>query len=511
MLLSMANPLLNGQSRLLDSTGRPIDPSHIDDGFGVPHVTTFTAIFGSAYKTYVHDRWDEALKQGRDNALVMRRDAFLMGLLQERKLATASLKWHLEVDNEDDPNQKLVKDGMTKILQSIPKFQRLRMSLLEAIWYGRYAVQLAWEWKQLWLPTAEGGLFKSRVLTVKKHVPVSGDKIGHKFDGTPYLMINAGQAQEYGVRAEIIQGTLARGLVLEGSWRERFLIHTHESDDQDFFEPEKGEAVFGVGIRDRLFWLDWIRREYLAWVVDFLERVGLGVTIWYYDASNPTSKTETEKAAKTQTRRSIILCPMWPDSRGGVNPMVERVETPTAGAEVLIRLQEHIEEIEERYVIGQTLSSDSEGNGLGGSGVANLHGETKQKIVAFDAANLAETLTGSDHEPGLVNTILRWTYPWADFPVRFVHDVDTVDPAAKLEAVVSASGIGVDFKKNEVRALTGMSDPAPGDEVVGGQVMAAPGEDGEPGEPGGEEEGGDNPFGGESNDEIVTAESVPDA
>jgi len=474
----MANPLLNGSSnRLLDAYGKPIE---YNDGFAVPHVTTFSAIFGSAYRTYIHDKWDEAMRQGRDNALVMRRDAYLMSLLQERKLATASLKWHIEVDNEKDPNQKLVKDGIQKIIQGIPKFQRMRMSLLEAIWYGRYAVQVAWHWKQMALPmgteeSQQTGM--TRVLTVKKHIPVSGDKIGHTFDGTPYLLIYAGQQSRYENRAEIIQSTIARGLRLDGSWRDRFIIHSHEVDDEDFFEADKGEALYGVGIRDRLFWIDWMRREYLAWVVDFLERVGLGVTIWYYDASNPTSKAETLKAAKEQTRRSVILCPMWPDAKGGANPMIERIETPTAGTEVLRAMIEHVEKIEERYVIGQTLSSNTEGSGLGGTGVAYMHAETKHKIIAFDANNLAETLTGDENQPGLVSIIKAWTYPWADFPVRFVHDVDSVDPAAKLEAIKAASEIGVDFKTNEVRALTGCSDPQPGDDVVGGQKALEEDED----------------------------------
>ena len=60
------------------------------------------------------------------------------------------------------------------------------------------------------------------------------------------------------------------------------------------------------------------------------------------------------------------------------------------------------------------------------------------------------------------------TFPeWADIPVRFAFSTTDPNGADKLEAITKAYAMGVDFIKAEVRSLTGMSDPQPGDDVIG--------------------------------------------
>src|SRR5262245_51429915 len=134
---------------LLDVNGRPLRNGdwHGSD-FALPHVLTFTSILSGASHTYWHDRFDEAMRHGRKDALVMENDAYLMALLQERKLSVASLPWHLEVDDENDPTQAAARDGLTKQVKTVPGLQRVFMALLEALWFGRYAVQARYGWKQ---------------------------------------------------------------------------------------------------------------------------------------------------------------------------------------------------------------------------------------------------------------------------------------------------------------------------------------------------------------------------
>lgn len=439
---------------LLDHTGKPFD------SFALPHVMTYQAIMGSAYKSYYHDRWDEAYRHSREDALVMRRDGFLMSLLQERKLAVSSLNWHLEVPDENDQEQKRVRDNLTKAVKEIRGTRRIFSSLLEAIWFGRYGNQYQWRWCQV-----EG----DRVLTAAKFLPVNGDKIGHTYDHIPYILTHAGEAAKL-KDAEIIQTTKGRALKLTGSWRERFVIHYHEIDDRDFMSADEGEAVHGVGVRDRLFWLDWMRREWLANLSDYFERVGQGITLWLYPAGNPQAKTEAESAARDSSNRVNLVVPFYPDDKStGKTLPIQRIETPTAGSEFLLRMVEHVEGQMERYVVGQTLSSKSEGSGLGGSGVADLHADTKLKIAAQDAALLGETLTGDDDEPGLVSIMKRWSYPWADFPVNLVFDVEKAESKEKLEAGKTVVEMGIACKSDELRAAAGLSKPGPDDEQVGGQ------------------------------------------
>jgi hypothetical protein len=99
----------------------------------------------------------------------------------------------------------------------------------------------------------------------------------------------------------------------------------------------------------------------------------------------------------------------------------------------------------------------------------SMQAETKGAITELDADNLGETITGSEAEPGLLYVLKKWTFPTADFPVYFKFDVQRPEPAKVLEAAKNAWEMGVDFIKSEVRALTGLSDPQPGDDTVEGK------------------------------------------
>ncbi|MCV4732262.1 hypothetical protein OFB80_30690, partial [Escherichia coli] len=89
-------------------------------------------------------------------------------------------------------------------------------------------------------------------------------------------------------------------------------------------------------------------------------------------------KAKVERAAREQSDRLNIVWPRSPHGKGNGSG-VERMEVPVTGAQFLRDLQEYIDEKIERYIVGQTLSSKSEGSGLGGTGVADLHADTKSK------------------------------------------------------------------------------------------------------------------------------------
>ena len=123
---------------LTDATGRSSDEGIIIDAHGnshqpdktgetaIPYQFTFASIIQGASKSFIALGYDEAVIHNRFNALAMRRDCRLMALLRERKEGTCSRKWSLQIDDEDDPVQVAVRDGMTKIIQSIPRMLFLR-------------------------------------------------------------------------------------------------------------------------------------------------------------------------------------------------------------------------------------------------------------------------------------------------------------------------------------------------------------------------------------------------
>lgn len=483
--------MLFDNRRILDHNGQPFrngDEGNLRNGFQaqgygefpLPQILTYNQILSSGDQAYWHNRWDEALRHARTSALTMRRDAFLMSLLQERKLAVASIPWELEVPDEKDPRQRLVRDTLKRAIEGIADLRRIIYALLEAVWYGRYAVEVEWDWIQI---------HGKKIMTVVDWFPINGDKLGWQFDGTPYVLVNSGVINNQRSDIELINTTAGgQGFLLKGTWRDHFLIHRHEMDDADYFDGEQAAGVWGVGVRSRIFWMDYVRRNYREWIDTFLERVGLGITVWYYDAANPAALGAVQNAAKVQSRRANLFVPLFTDGKGSPKGLLERIETPVNGVDALRMLTENIEQKIERFVVGQEASSKNDGStGLGNAEGAKFQVDTKRQITLFDAHNLAETLTGNARHPGLVYLMQRWSFPETmpdkpdGFAVKFKFVVESAESEKKLAAIEKLVSFGIPVKADEARKAAGVTKPDPGDELI---EMPQPGMGGPPGMPG---------------------------
>lgn len=462
--MQLTNPLQNNYTpgRILGPNGQPWQEAHgYEPGAAFPHVIQLAAMVQTSYQTYLHGRADEATRNDPELARAMRRDASIEGPLEERYLGTASLPWHIEIEDDKHPVRKAIQTNITKVIQSTPRLQELIFNLLEAIWYGKSAVQPIYKHREFTFVDAAGQQVRGKAPAIAYHEPVHGDSIGYRWDRTPYILANASAVQDI-PNACVINTTKGRGLLLMGSFRSRFIMHHHRSRAADFFDIDRAEAIHGVGVRDVLYWTQWLRNEWLGNIADWCERTGLGVRVWYYQMGNAKSKEEVLAAAKNQTDRTNLLIPRSATTTGKSSEGVEFVDTSGTGAELLLKLINYLDQIKERYMIGQSLSSKSEGGGLGGSGVADLHSATKGKIIASDANALADSLTVD-----FVRLLMGWMYPKEDPAIaRWVFDIERPDPDKILNAVNTAYSMGVTFGENDVRKLTTVPPPAEGDRVL---------------------------------------------
>ncbi len=343
---------------------------------------------------------------------------------------------------------------LTRCIKQTRRWRRFLAYLLEAIWYGRYGAQITWERR----PIGNG----ERAWCVGSHTPVNGDKIQFAWDAAPVVFINQSGAGRYPPEYVVYTDRVPGLKLARQNWRDQFIIHTHEVDDADYFEGELAGAVQGVGLRNWVYWSWWLRDEMLGWAVDFMKKVGtLGLLVFWYELGNKAAKAEAEKNAQRASKETALVMGR-PGAKDTSAWGVDHVGISMTGVETLQRMmQDHFEHHIERLIIGQTLSAGAEGNGLGGTGVARLHENTKFQLLQFDADNLAETLTDD-----LVGPLLRKNFPGAEFGVRFEFNVEAPDNDSKMKAVQSAAALGVTFRMDEVRELTGMSKPAEGEEMV---------------------------------------------
>lgn len=442
------------------------------DGTLVEHARTFTSIWNSVSKAYSY-RWDEALRNAPENALAMWRDVKWRALLQERTGPTINSDWQLDVDNPLDKRQAEVKDGLTKLAKDIPRFRRLKSTLMNAPWYGRYGAQLVWSRGPL------GFGVRNRKQVNNSHEPVNGDKIQYQWDGTPVVMVDSTTYNEFSARDPESVITLDRGgfglRLYKPEYRDRFIIHTHIVDDADYFEGEMAGASQGVGLRSICYWSDWMCRETQSWMFGHMEATGMmDVLIFNYEEGNKAQKSAAEANARRVTGKIAFT---FPRKAGDSFQLVDRIDANLQGVQVLKDLIEsYFERWQERMVVGQSMSAGGGGSGgLEGDGRAEFASDTKGQILKFDGDNLDETLTVD-----LIGPMLRYNYPWADFPVRFKSVNPEADKEKKLENGQTLVSIGVAVKADELRDAAGFSKPLDTDEQVGGQPKPMLGSDGMP-------------------------------
>ena len=459
--------------QLVGPDGQPLRGKDKDEravGLAFPHVMGFIARMTGGWGSYWHGRYDQCLKFNREYSSTMRNDGFLSALLWERMMAVYALRhsWHLEIPNENDPFQVRVRDALTAIIRGIVPLGRIFYCLLDAIWFGRQGAQIQWGWTKSPDPQ------KEKALTVLDWQPLQGDKIGHQFIDIetqhyveqPYVLVDGGRVgwlKDHG--AKLITTTIGWAMVLQGQWRERFIIHKHLVEDADYFKPEAADAVHGVGVRSKIFWANWLKWEWLANITDFFDRVGLGITVWRYPQGNNQALDAIKQAANDQSQRAHIFVPVAEGTEQHQSG-IERIEVPQSGADFLRTMIDYIDGIIERYIVGQQASSRSGSSGLGNESASDFQKDTKRNIAIYDADMLAETLTGSAREPGLVNTILKYTYPEADFPVTWRFDQESVESEKKLTSGKTLVDMGVKVKADELRKAGGFSKPIDGDEVA---------------------------------------------
>lgn len=414
-----------------------------DGAYSVPQFLTFSSLVRSAAKAFLYSS-DEALRDSQRNARAMRRDPVLIGALRGIQRPVAQLSWHITPDDETNPAEAEAAKLVEYCVKRIPKFQKMKMQLLEAIWFGKYAVELTYEWR-----TYKG----EQKLFVRDFEPINGDKIYHKWDGTPGILVYAGYP---GKKEQVDQG-LAH--FIEPDERCQYIIHEHEPDDSDWLEPELAGAIHGVGVRGRVYWFWWLKQKVFGQLMNYLHRFANGLTIFYYRAGDKRAKQEAEAAARAQFSNSCILYPRWPSENPDLNS-VQRLEVGTANADLLWRLvSEYFDAVMVRYIQGQVLSSHAEPTGLG-SKVADLQADTLDEIVKYHAVDLAETL-----QTDLIDVLYAYNAPGVR-PGTFEFEVDSPDAEKLMEYGGQLYEWGVPLDEDQVYKISQWQKPKPGGGIV---------------------------------------------
>lgn len=411
--------------------------------YSVPHYISFGGLYNLQSRTYAW-QFDEALRASESNAAAMWNDTVLVDALFARLMPTAQLSWHLEPIDETDNRQADAAKVLTEVVKATPRWQQFLMQLLYAVWFGKSAVRLVYEWDY-----ATG----SRRMRVRDFRPVNGDKLVFKWGGNVGVLVHGTFNHD---NVEITQR--GRAYFLTPAEREAMVVHHHMPEDAPYWQPEKAGSVMGVGVRGRVYWYWFLKQNILALLTDYLQRCASGFTIYYFDASNPDSAREVEEYVKKQVGQNAILFPRF---RSGIDGYgVQRVEPGTAGAQLLESLVTgYFDDVMRRFILGQTLTSGTAPTGMG-SGVADAHSDTLSRIVKFDAVDLQETLTAE-----FVSVLAKYNTPGVP-PPRFVFDIDAPNSGETMQNAQILYEMGAPINGDELYEIVGLAKPGPNDTVL---------------------------------------------
>lgn len=424
----------------------------------LPHVMTMQGMVSTISKAYRMD--DEALRNSLENARFMELDVGLRECLEARWRSMALLNWHLEAEDTSSNEQREFCEHLTKVIKKCPRFMQVRESLAKATYYGRYGTAFTYGWERIG---------SSLSLCPVKWRPIHGDKLVFRLDDgeqdAEQVGIRVGYTEndKIGGYAAIETTDRGRCYFLPPNMRRLIAVHKHQIEDAAYEDIQAAGHIHGVGIRSRIYW-EWVQKqETLRWLMEYLERSAFGMDLWFYPEGNDAQKEAMMQAARDRISnfRNQVFIPVPADGTSNQYGL-QHVETGMAGMSALQELVEkYFGHRMKRLILGQTLTSESEGGGLGSDGIARVHLGTFKDIIRYDATNLEETLTTD-----LVR-VLQSRYRHAQgFSVRFVIETETVDVEERLDKMQKAWQMGARLSETEVLESIDCTVPGPEDRVL---------------------------------------------
>jgi phage gp29-like protein len=420
-----------------------------------PSVQQLVALLQAGRRFYFQS--DQAVRDSQDNAQVMRRNLSIMTPLQDRMLSACQMPISVIPPDHRNPEQMRIAQELQGIIEEIPYLFKYKWALMEAIWYGRAAVQNIFEFD-----FSKG----YKRLVIKDWIPISGDNLVYKWD-SPAVAIRVGVTHqgEGTVDIDTEPADFSRVHTLTMLERESFTIHTHLFLAGDFLDPYSAGNVKGTGIRNVVYWTWFLQNQCLGMLTEFLERMGLGFTVVTFEAGNPQAYNQAQTIAQAQSFSNVITWPRYPGQDRGGQDDIYRIEPSLAGVENFMRLIDQYWGSEiRRYVVGQDATSRATPGGLGSDGAADVQENTFMRLIKMDCLNLEDTLTRE-----LLWVLQKYTFPNLDFKCRVKINAEKPDKKEYMEAVKTFIEIGGTVIESEARQTLGFTEPTPEDKILGGK------------------------------------------
>ena len=405
----------------------------------------------------------------KDRALQrqMRFDPDIMGPLLSLQLGVACSEWTVtpQADQMKDPEAVERAAIIEKLVRGIPRITDFIRHLLDALWYGRSAVNVVYGrdndmyYIRDWLPIHGDSIVSTELNQIGLKV---GPRYYTQFGGSP-------TPDDDKINGTII-GWDSRVLPLDERQRGTIVLHTYQAQGVDFDDPYETEnAYLGRGMRD-LCWYYWsMKQAALQNWATYIERYSMGIRIGTYPLGNDDARQQMETVLQNMLGDVSALMPRDPNATGE-QPYDIKILEPNAGnAETFARLVEYLVGNIKEIILGQTGTSEAISTGMGSS-VADEHAKTLNRQMQYVANGLAETMNREVIQPLYVHNFgSEGSIP------QFTFAITKPNPEEYMKAVEIFTKLGGRVSEREARKVFGLSEPEDDE-----PVLQAPAEGGMP-------------------------------
>jgi hypothetical protein len=405
-----------------------------------------------------------AFRKDRNLQRQMRYDPDIMGPLVMLQLSVACAEWAVQVPADMQGDEQATEQAafVEKLLKNTPRFTDMMRHLLDALWYGRSAVNMVFG-KQ------------GETIYIRDWMPIHGDsltmtelgQLGLKVGPRYYTQTIGGAAPDTDKINGTVIGWDSRVLPLDDQQRATIALHTYQPQGVDFDDPYEAEnAYLGRGMRD-LVWYYWsLKQAALQNWATYIERYSMGIRVGNYPVGNEAAKADMESAMQNLLGDVSVLIPKNADGSDagfGINIM----EPNGGNAEAFAKMVEYLTENIKEVILGQTGTSQAVSSGLGSS-IGDQHAQTLNRQVTYIANALAETITRE-----IVTPLFRMNFGDDAVPPSFSFSVSKPNPDEYMKAIEAFTKLGGRVSEREARKVLGLAEPED-DEMV----LQAPSEGG---------------------------------
>jgi phage gp29-like protein len=396
----------------------------------------------------------------------MRYDPDIMGPLLMLQLSVACSEWAVQAPADFMQDEDSVEQAafVEKILKSTPRLTDFMRHLLDALWYGRSAVNMVFG-------------KTDDVVYIRDWLPIHGDsltmtelgQLGMKVGPRYYTQTIGGAAPDTDKINGTVIGWDARVLPLDDQQRATIALHTYQPQGVDFDDPYEAEnAYLGRGMRD-LCWYYWsLKQAALQNWATYIERYSAGIRVGNYPVGNEQAKADMETAMQNLLGDVSVLIPKNADGTDAGYGL--SIMEPNGGnAEAFAKMVEYLTENIKEVILGQTGTSQAVSTGLGSS-IGDQHAQTLNRQMTYVANALAETMTRE-----VVTPLYRMNFGDEGVPPQFSFSVSKPNPEEYMRAIEAFTKLGGRVSEREARKVLGLAEPED-DEVV----LQAPAEGGMP-------------------------------